>query len=473
MEQYFLIAQSGIIDTKNVIEVAREPEKMHQHTSQSNVFLELEKTFLDLLQIPHMNELVSECNGGDRQLWRWTSDGLLENKYSKLVITVKGRRKKEETKVVAGSREGGLHQKWLIKNGVIRSRISDDLNMTKRTDDLLVVCRHDDGYDQKWRLVPEAKWGAYELYLLNPNALMKTMFLKTILREDLECLIGCTIEQYENNIKQCVSIGKTCADKLDDVIKDAGIAKVTGGGIAIAGGAASLGGLLLAPFTAGASLVLTVGGGIAAGAGGLTGVGAIITEHCYNDAKVKEIQPLIDLTFRTSYVLESMLLDVCQDMEDAFRFMQTLEGESFSKELGFYLKNGVKCVNQAKSMWDAGNEGLDAFKAIKDAKALGNLIKTDCGAIKAAMKEIADLTAAGGLKVPLTGKVLVKAGSKGAKALSSALSLFGIMFGIIDVVDGVKQFNKGSPTAVQIRMLTREIENQSNQLVATYKELCV
>ncbi|XP_008298897.1 apolipoprotein L3-like [Stegastes partitus] len=66
------------------------------------------------------------------------------------------------------------------------------------------------------------------------------------------------------------------ADNLDKVSKGTKIAGITGGATTVAGGVAAAAGVILSPFTLGASLALTaVGVGVAA-AGGVTGASAAI-----------------------------------------------------------------------------------------------------------------------------------------------------------------------------------------------------
>ena len=59
---------------------------------------------------------------------------------------------------------------------------------------------------------------------------------------------------------ECYSKLNELADHVEKVTFDTGIAKTTGGGVGIAGGLCIVGGLIAAPFTAGLSLGLTIGG---------------------------------------------------------------------------------------------------------------------------------------------------------------------------------------------------------------------
>lgn len=73
-----------------------------------------------------------------------------------------------------------------------------------------------------------------------------------------------------------VSIGSLFNPFLFQVSKGTKIAGITGGATTVAGGVAAAAGVILSPFTLGASLALTaVGVGVAA-AGGVTGASAAI-----------------------------------------------------------------------------------------------------------------------------------------------------------------------------------------------------
>ena len=71
---------------------------------------------------------------------------------------------------------------------------------------------------------------------------------------------GFSMTEYIGLRRSCSNEIRELADSIERVVRDTGIARTTGGSVAVASGAAALGGILLAPFTAGASLALTVGG---------------------------------------------------------------------------------------------------------------------------------------------------------------------------------------------------------------------
>ena len=73
---------------------------------------------------------------------------------------------------------------------------------------------------------------------------------------------------------------------IDDVAEDGEIVNVVGSGAGVLGGLAVIGGILAAPFTAGASAAIAVAGGTALGvAGAATNVigGAVVNDHLKAD----------------------------------------------------------------------------------------------------------------------------------------------------------------------------------------------
>ncbi|KAM9770038.1 apolipoprotein L6-like isoform 2-T2 [Menidia menidia] len=95
------------------------------------------------------------------------------------------------------------------------------------------------------------------------------------------------LTKHGGNLKQLIGEMFCIADNLDKTSKGTKIAGITGGATAVAGGVAAAAGVILSPFTLGASLALTaVGVGVAA-AGGVTGASAAIAHKATltNDKK--------------------------------------------------------------------------------------------------------------------------------------------------------------------------------------------
>ncbi|XP_014037778.1 uncharacterized protein [Salmo salar] len=96
-------------------------------------------------------------------------------------------------------------------------------------------------------------------------------------------------ETLKNYIIDLISI----ADNLDKVSKGTKIAGITGGATGAVGGVAAAAGVILAPFTLGASLALTVVGVGVAAAGGVTGASAAIANKVSNAQDRKKIELIL------------------------------------------------------------------------------------------------------------------------------------------------------------------------------------
>lgn len=83
------------------------------------------------------------------------------------------------------------------------------------------------------------------------------------------------------------------SDHLDKVAFDCGVAKVTSGGVSIASGLMIGTGLVLAPFSGGASLALTLGGAAVCTGAALTNLTSALVKDSHLKNKIQYIQNLI------------------------------------------------------------------------------------------------------------------------------------------------------------------------------------
>ncbi|XP_036378486.1 apolipoprotein L3-like [Megalops cyprinoides] len=83
------------------------------------------------------------------------------------------------------------------------------------------------------------------------------------------------------------------ADNLDKVYRGAKIAGITGGATGAVGGVAAVAGVILAPVTMGASLLVTAAGVGAVAAGGLTGASAVITNKVCSSMDRKKVENIV------------------------------------------------------------------------------------------------------------------------------------------------------------------------------------
>ncbi|XP_023190196.1 apolipoprotein L6-like isoform X1 [Xiphophorus maculatus] len=105
---------------------------------------------------------------------------------------------------------------------------------------------------------------------------------------------------HDGKLKVLISELRSIADNLDKVSKGTKIAGITGGASTAAGGVAAAAGVILAPFTAGASLALTVVGAGVAAAGGVTGASAAIANKANLNQDKKKIERTLQ-EFKEAY----------------------------------------------------------------------------------------------------------------------------------------------------------------------------
>ncbi|KAK5898713.1 hypothetical protein CesoFtcFv8_008263 [Champsocephalus esox] len=115
----------------------------------------------------------------------------------------------------------------------------------------------------------------------------------------------------ENNTLKLLCI----ADHLDKVSKGTKIAGITGGATSAVGGVAAIAGVALAPFTMGASLLLTAAGTLTMAAGGITGAAAAITNKANVDQGKKDINKTFEEFQQIAGKLQESLSFIEQGMD--------------------------------------------------------------------------------------------------------------------------------------------------------------
>ena len=114
----------------------------------------------------------------------------------------------------------------------------------------------------------------------------------------------------------------------------------------------------------------------------------------------------------------------------------------------------------SKGAWQAykGTMAYKTYQSAKFAKSVADFIQADFYA----MKGVAVGMASPGVTLPIFGKVLVTAGSTTAKVLSGAFAVFGIGFGIWDVVGGVDDINGSEHAKAYHEAATNILKNMQD-----------
>lgn len=264
---------------------------------------------------------------------------------------------------------------------------------------------------------------------------------------------GFSMSEYMHLRRSSATEIREVADNIERVVRDTGIARTTGGSAAVVSGLATFGGIIAAPFTAGASLALTVGGI----AGGIASAATTLTASIIKDAKIKEkakeVKQLLDS-------LEEKDKVVCKIVSELQKKVEKLRSLYRKRSVKDFLDDGMKVAAWIKGIGYnivyKGYTVYSAAKAIRFATAIAEFIQADIYA----MRGVAAGMAAPGFSI--FGKTLILAGSTSAKVLSGAFSVVGIAFGIWDIVEGAKDIN-GSKHAEAYRKAADDLDKQTGE----------
>ena len=418
---------------------------------------------------------LSKAHRGGSQLWRWDEDSRLVSKLG-LVADIKGKSKKAGAVCHAWDAHDGLNQKWRVEEGAIKSNLSNLVigAVSSREPVSMQEVTYTPTEKQKWYFIPENVLDDFKLVQADPNPLNKAQFWKTLADNYLDVIIGYTIDNYEDEVHTAFKIIDECSTKLDKVAKDTGIAGTVGGGASIAGGGMAIAGLLLAPFTGGASLALTVGGVATGGAGGITGLVGSLVNQGWEKSESKKVNKATGALFRATFSLQAFLNEYINNLKKAAEFLETPEGEAVARNaytLAEVTKDAGLVAWNAYKIGNIVHGGEQNAKQAKQIKALVDFIQADYYALNGAKIGLAVNAAAPGIRIPLLGRTVVAAGTTSAKVLSSSMAVFGIAFGIWDVVGGAKKIKNGSELAKEFRKSSKELREESAKLIKLYKEL--
>lgn len=415
--------------------------------------------------------LVLRTNDGRAsQLWQWKCDATIINKGEDFVLDVKRSLKKAGRIAIVDSKKDSVNQGWyVIDEHIISNRYNLALDVkghSVSTEMGLHVNDINDKPSQKWVFVPEYAWQDFQRAYENPDILEKAQYWQCVATNYIHVIMGCTFDEYKDHVTLCTSTIDECADKLDSVTTDIGITKTVGGSAAIIGGTAMVGGLVLAPFTAGTSLLLTVGGAVTSVLGGATTLTANIVDQVWEKVKKDKVKRAITPAITATLNLQNFLNSHHTSLEKARTFLKTPKGSKLAQN----IVRGPK--NAAMAGYTSFAIGKTAYKGIKHAKnftTISKLVSPIDDSVSVLRAGAAAEAAAPGLRV--FGKSVVTTGSTAAKGLSGSLAVVGIAFGIWDVYSGAKQISNKSDLAQEFRESAKNIADSADNFVNMYYQI--
>ena len=277
-------------------------------------------------------------------------------------------------------------------------------------------------------------------------------------------LHGFTLEDYLSNRKKFTTICRGHADHIEQFVWGSGIARTLGGSATILAGSVALLGIVLAPYTVGASLGLTVGG-VAAG---ILGTGTTVTAGIVKAASIKsdkiQVEEALKKFDEQETIINGLLNGIYDNLTKLSEFQKTgptkigMAFKGISGAGGIAIK-GVRLADTVNSTIKFAH----STKFAKFANNVSNFIGADALAVK-----IAEGAAAPGFR--LFGRAVVVAGTTTAKVFSGVFAAFGVGIGVWDVVKGAEDIN-GSDIANSYRDFALEYDEETKNLIVGIKEL--
>ncbi|XP_075056950.1 apolipoprotein L3-like [Mixophyes fleayi] len=231
--------------------------------------------------------------------------------------------------------------------------------------------------------------------------------------------------------EECIKDLLRIADDVDKFHKGATIASITGSSFGIAGGITSIVGLILAPFTLGASLIVSgVGIGVAV-AGGVTGAAASIADTVHIKKKCNRVEEIVS--------------EIQGIFTKIHNISENIKGE-------YEALNSVLDAEQMENMGKIGGRG--AFLTLEISRLV------QLGRISAAATRGVELVA------------------QGARAARVVSGVFAAVFIVVDaafVVKGAIDLHKGAKTeaAAEIRKIVHELQEKYDDMQKENKKLQV
>jgi len=420
-----------------------------------------------------------KAKGSDNQLWKMDRMGRLICK-SDLVADISGENKEPGAKVIGWSSHGGMNQLWTFEDGQLRSNLNNLAMKLNSKNEVEMSPTSTDGA-QMWTCVPKDLLEDFKFMEENKNPLLEASFYRTVYNNYFWAVCGFTsIHALKRDAENALKVMREAGTQLDDVAFDTGIAGTVGGAAGITGSVLSLVGLVLAPFSGGASLGLTVAGAAVGVAGGATSLTGDLINASWEKSEAAKYREEFTEVRGGLLRLQGFLNTYIEKLKAADRFLKTDEGETLARD-AFDVADAYTAAeiaaNVGKVGWNLYKFGnvivktVDIAKTIKAAKDTVTFLQADYYVLKGLKEGAALHHASPGLKLPFVSKALVKAGTTTASALTVVFNVVGIAFGIWEVVDSADAIKNGSDLADEFRKTADEIQDTVDSLMALDQEM--
>ena len=152
---------------------------------------------------------------------------------------------------------------------------------------------------------------------------------ESIIRDALKIIF-----KWKKNREILIIKLKQIISKLNKVQRNVDISRLTGSSTAVVGSTLTVVGVILAPFTFGTSLGLTIAGGTLSIAGTLTSAGSHLVNFCISKSELKLAQNLLNEDVRLLIEIQNALKD--EEITSELIGFLTLTGSNLNKIIGAF-----------------------------------------------------------------------------------------------------------------------------------------
>ncbi|XP_050395136.2 uncharacterized protein LOC126813865 [Patella vulgata] len=296
-------------------------------------------------------------------------------------------------------------------------------------------------------------------------------------QNDSAAVLTSSCEQWLRARNKSLTQLASLAEDLDMHHSNVNKASLAGSSVSAVGGVSFCAGLILAPFTGGLSMVLTIGGAAASFGGGVTAFGASLTEFGITFARCKQIQNVLELDKAKTEKLIRVMDRFVHISNQLDEFIQTtcftdVDLIEIAKQSNMLFKKAklgkeaiLKVIELAKKIQDP--EVRKYFKMLEDALSFGGITIPNIGNLQ--LKDLKSLNlrklttfSINELKELAKGVFLNPAKlSRTAKFGMGAVSVVFVVVDIWSIVSTVEDMKNGSKTKVsmKIRELATKLED--------------
>ena len=260
------------------------------------------------------------------------------------------------------------------------------------------------------------------------------------LREELHDAFGSWISIRTRTKEQLEEL----ATKLHEHHRNVNISTITGASMGSVGGILSVAGLIAAPFTFGAGIVVSLVGAGIGGAGGLVMSGSKVADIILEKLGLKEVQAAIEDDRKACSKLQKQLASLENFISSLAEFLKPLHGDAvLLRELegsGFeFLRQRISCEEIAVSTKERVELGTRFFRAATSVASISASPAATAGAVA-------------------RGAAL--AGARAAHAVGSVISVALLPLDITFLVKSSLELHRGSTSAAvhDIRRILDKLE---------------